>query len=408
MVVAEDPCLKRYLQGLAEKTAYCNRYVLDGFFGYVGVKPREAVAFQRGDPLNYRFVDLVYEWLSKSGNSVSSMRTKMGCIRGFFVANRSPLPRDKHRFHSEKVPVAGELTVEEFKKILSKSNLVYRAAFLVMFQSGSGVGELLYINEKLVGHVWSEVRKGSRFVRLNMPGRKANRNVRPYYTFIGGDAVEALKHLFHSQGWRKDSVLFMNQYGAPLSAGSLQNYFRSQATKLGFIQPKTYPCLRCGEETVKRRGKVDRNYRIYYLCVSCGKVNMSSDFGLSQRDVGGIRYRMRTHELRDLFRTEWSRAQTYFGVASYASEFFMGHSIDPLKYNKIMSDKTFGLQQYRKALPMLNILSEDPRKIERSEVQDQLEASEAKVDALGREVSRIRKILEDPRLVSWLERQDKE
>jgi len=56
-----------------------------------------------------------------------------------------------------------------------------------------------------------------------------------------------------------------------------------------------------------------------------------------------------------------------------------------------MRDKSYGLEQYRKALPMLNILSEDPRKISRSEVHEQLEASEAKVDVLSKEVAELRR-----------------
>jgi len=75
------------------------------------------------------------------------------------------------------------------------------------------------------------------------------------------------------------------------------------------------------------------------------------------------------------------------------AKFCMGHGsqIDPNKYDKIMHDLPATLAEYRKALPFLNILSEDPRKISRSEVQDQLEASEAKVDVLSKEVAELRR-----------------
>jgi len=148
-----DEALRKYLEGLAESTAYNNKYVLRDFFGFEGLEPYEAVEWQRKNPLSYRFLDEAYKWLKESGNLVGSMKTKLGVVRGFFVANRVPLPKDKHRFHSVKAPVMGDLSVDEFRKILSKSNFVYRAAFLVMFQSGSGVKELVHINSKLASHV---------------------------------------------------------------------------------------------------------------------------------------------------------------------------------------------------------------------------------------------------------------
>jgi len=323
--------------------------VLEDFFEFAGLEPAEAVAWQKNHPLNPRFLEEAYRWLKESENRISSKKTKIGVLRGFFIANWCQLPKDRHRFHSDKAPVMDDLTVEEFRAILRRSNFVYRSAFLMMFQSGSGVGELLYMNSDLASYIWSEVRRGANIIRLNMPGRKAKRNIQPYYTFIGGDAVETLRLLFHSRGWREDNVLFRSKHGKPLTASCLQNYFRWQAIALGFIKAHSFPCLKCGGDTVRHRGTVDGEYVVYYFCLQCHAKNLSADYHLKPKQVAGIRYRMRTHELRDLFRTEWHRAQTYFGVDPEAGEFFMGHSGDPLKYDKIMRDKSYGLEQYRKA-----------------------------------------------------------
>jgi len=410
----EDATVKRYASGLAATTAKTRLPVLKSFLEFVGLEPTEAVEFQRKNPMSYRFVDLAYDWLKGRNLQISSMQTKMGTLRGFFLANRAPLPKDRHRFHSEKAPVVAELTVEEFRKIVVSCNLTYRAAYMVQFQSGSGVGELLYINTELADHIWDEIKKGKQIIRLNLPGRKSNRNVRPYYSFIGSDAVDTLKQLFYSRGWKRDSVLFRSEYGEPLSKDSLQTYFRNRAFKLGLIKRHTFPCLDCGGETVRRQRKVDGVSGVYYLCTVCHVEKPSSEFKVSHRVRGGIRYRMRTHELRDLFRTEWHRAQTYFGVDPDAGEFFMGHMVDPLKYDKIMRDKSYGLEQFRKAVSMLNVLSEDPRKVDRSDVQNQLEASEAKVDVLSKEVAVLRRevelgreakeLLTDPEVLAYLKR----
>ncbi len=299
----------------------------------------------------------------------------------------------------------GELTVEEFRKIVLNCNATYAAAFMVQFQSGSGVGELQYINVELADHVWDEVRRAKRIIKLNLPGRKANRNVHPYYTFIGSDAIDCLKRLFQSRGWKRDSVLFRTERGDPISANSLQGYFRKHAMQLGLISAKTPACVDCGGQTVKRRVQKEGD-KTFYLCVECGSEKSAESYGISKGDYSGIRYRMRTHELRDLFKTEWHRASAVFGVDLHAADFFMGHTVDALMYDKLMRDKVFALDQYQKAMPMLNILSDDPRRMSRTEVHKQLEASEAKVDALAKELGELRKkmkVLDDPKLLEILD-----
>jgi len=377
-----DGCVRRWLDGLSPRSVRSHLPLLLKFFGFCGVSAVEAVEFQRVNALSYRFVDAVYEWFNGQNLGAGTKRFRASMVRGFFLANRVPLPKDKHRFRSEKAKVVGELTVDEFRKIVVSCNLTYKAAFLIQFQSGSGVGELLYINESLAPHVWDEVRKGQKIIRLVMPGRKQNRNVHPYYSFIGTDAVDALRQLFHSRGWKQDSVLFRTLRDDPVSANSLQTYFRSQAVKLGLIKSETPKCLKCGAETVKQRFRKNGANKTHYLCTSCHCSLPSSEYGISQNMWGGVRYRMRTHELRDLFRTEFHRAQTYNGADSACGEFFMGHSIDKLKYDKIMRDKTYALEQYRRAMPFLNVLSEDPRKVERAEVDSELTFLRKKVSEL--------------------------
>lgn len=397
-----DVALKRYLDSLSPRSRVNRLSVLDRFFGFCGVSVSEAVSFQRADPSSYRFVDSAYEWLDRSGITVSTKRTQMGSIRGLFIVNRCPLPMDRHRFRSEVVPVVGDLSVDEFRKIVVASNVTYRPAFLVAFQGGCGVGELCYINTHHADYVFDEVRKGRQIIRLSLPGRKQQRNIFPYYTFVGSDAVEALRQLFYSRGWKRDNVLFRNERGEPVSGACYQTYFRAMALKLGLIRRKTPNCLDCGGETVRKRSRATGKDLVYYLCVGCQRIRPASDYGRDHKDFGSIRYRMKTHEIRDLFRTEFHRAQTYAGADADCAEFFMGHSIDALKYDKIMRDRKYALEQYRKALPWLNLLSENPRVVDRSEVQDQLEAGRAesravseKMVKLERELAEIRAALKE-------------
>jgi hypothetical protein len=41
--------------------------------------------------------------------------------------------------------------------------------------------------------------QGEEIVKVNLPGRKKNKNKRRFYTFIGGDAVDAIKQGFLSR-----------------------------------------------------------------------------------------------------------------------------------------------------------------------------------------------------------------
>lgn len=367
----DDPAVQLWLSGLAESTKANRLPLIQRFFKFVGVKPSVAVEWQRKNPMSYKFVDGLYDWVDKDGNlGANTKKDRVSIGRGFFLASRVPLPKDtrNRRFHSDKVPVLTELSVDDFRKILLSSNVMYRAAMLTQFQSGSGVGELLFINEFHADFVWDEVRKGKRTIKLDMPGRKSARNVRSYYTFIGVDAVEALKRHFASLGWQKDDVLFKNEMGEPLKQGSYSTYFRNQAIKAGVVQAKSWPCSKCSGETVKRQLKYGDGRRTFYVCVVCGHKNRPEDVGLSAQNWGGIRYKVRTHEMRDTFRTQCHYAQRYNGLDGDCPEFWMGHDIDPLKYDKIMKDVKSTLLEYRKALPYLNILTEEPLKVSRNEV----------------------------------------
>lgn len=393
MSFIDDPCVRRWVKGLAASTVENRLPLMEDFFRFIGTRPSEAVDYMRKHPSDYKYVDLLHDWVD--GNkylSVSSKMQRVSTGRGLFLANRAPLPKVwRHRFHSDKEPVICDLSVDDFKKILSSCSLSFRAAFLVQFQSGSGIGELLYINTHHAEQVWNEIMMGKRIIQLSMPGRKHNRNTRPYYTFIGADAIKALKNLFHSRGWKKDTVLFRNQYRKPITAQNLHTYFRNHAIKLGIIKQFTLPCPGCGGETVRQRKTVDKVRQILYVCTSCDGEFKPSEVGVSSNVKGGIRYKMKTHELRDLFRTEWHRAQTYAGVDADAGNFFMGHTIDALKYDKIMRDKSYGLEQYRKALPFLNILSEDPRVVKRSEIESRLESRDAEIEVLRKEMNSMRR-----------------
>lgn len=374
-----DPSIQKYLSRLSQKTA-ANRYpILKVFFNHVGIAPSEAVAWQRQHPGDYELLDKAFDWLDSDVHlGYHSKRNRYYAIRGFFRKNRAAMPvDDTPRFHTEKQRVDGHLTVDELKQILHSCNLMYRCIFLMMFQGGLGCEALEYVNVTQASDVRRRVLENQPFIQLQLPGRKQNRNLKGYYTFIGYDSIETLRQYFHSRSYRKDTVLFRSERGLPVSHVCIHAYFKEHVIRTGLVKRYTPRCLDCGGETVKQRKVIRKQVKLRYSCVTCGGSRDCSDYKkvFNHNVRGGVRYGKNPHELRDLFLTEWHRS----GADLDAANFMMGHTIDPLGYDKIMRDEDYARAQYRKAAPYLNILSENPRVIDKLEVNQQLETQQQQI-----------------------------
>jgi len=162
----------------------------------------------------------------------------------------------------------------------------------------------------LVKGLRDEPRNGMpHIIKVDLPGRKMLKFEKEYYTFIGPDAIEAVRSWILQRP--KAETIFTDQYGKPLTKSSLRKYWLRHLRKLGIIGPQT-------------KGS-DKGYRT-------GK-------GL--------------HEVRDVFRSLWEKTTANKKIA----EFMMGHVIDPLEYNKAYRDVKWARGEYEKALPFLDIMS---------------------------------------------------
>ena len=258
-------------------------------------------------------LDLLQQWVLSKRLRRNSKRFAYSSVRSFFMHNRAPLPVDRSfRVKGDLPKVAGTLTLEELSMLLSGVNVLYRAVFLSMFQGGMGAAALVYWSETGFESLVDKLDRGVHPVRVDLPGRKRVRNERTFYTFLGRDAVEALRKWLGKRG-REPGAIFINQYGHAVTKTALRRYWRLHLRRLGLIaRPK----------------RVDTS----------------------------IRYGKNQHEMRDLFRSRWQKS----AAAGEATEFFMGHVIDPNEYNKAFRDKDYAAEQYLRAEPWLNILSEDP------------------------------------------------
>lgn len=279
--------------------------------------PDGLVKFQREASNSERYVilDLLQQHVREIPGRYNYKMKPYTTVRSFFKHNRAELPRDVFSPRAEVPPVMGTLTIEEVKLVVLSSKPVYQAVFLCILQGGMDeAGIVDWSNtgyEALVDALpeLRELRRENRVYRIALPGRKKYRNIKPFYTYVGSDAIDALENWLKRRPRHAEAV-FVNQYGEPATEMGIRTYWTRKLKRLGLIEP--------GPPGHK-----------------------------------GNRYGKNPHEVRDVFRSQWEKSPAKGGVA----EFMMGHQIDPLEYNKAFRDEAWTLREYKKALPMLQIMS---------------------------------------------------
>ncbi len=274
-----------------------------------GLSPDGLVEYQRVHK-DYVVVEALERWLTTEHRGLrwSSMNNAWTVVRSFFLHNRAMLPADPTFQIRSDVPVSeGTLTVEELRAVCLASNRMYRAVFLSMVQGGLGPGELLWWSS----HGRRELEAGldGDSLMVSLPGRKRNRNKRSYYTRLGADAMKALRDYYEVR--HDGEAIFVSRVGTPLNYDSLATYWMGRLRDLGLVtKDKSIDLKR------ERTGK-------------------------------------NLHEMRDVFRTRWHIS----GADPLCAEFQMGHTIDALGYNKFMDYHDYTAEEYAKAEPLLNIIS---------------------------------------------------
>ena len=290
----------------------------------------------------YSLLDKVQTWVSSHRGRQGTKRVRYSQMRSFFAHNRAALPDDPGYTPRSEVPaVVGELSAEEIKQVLLSSNKLYRAIFLSMFQGALDLEMFSYWNRTGWVELRDQLTQNMDPVKISLPGRKLNRNIKPYYTFITTDAIKALRDYLPKQLPREREFIFINQAGPGVSKIAIRNYFRRHLKQLGIVQGYA-----TGDKHIQ------------------------------------VRYGKNPHEMRDTFRSLWEKSP----ASGTVSEYLMGHTIDPLGYNKSYTDEAFYRNEYIKASKFLNLLS-------RSDPYGLVEGSE--VDKLQRDNDELRRQLEN-------------
>jgi integrase len=343
--IEENQTVNQWFNRLSPNTARVARSNLNSWMNWIKVNGSKFKDYSLDDLVEYQkqtdngnrfdILDtLVQPYLKSLNLRASTKKLIYANIRSFFLHNRAELPTDPSlRIRSEKEPVKGDLTVEEIKKAILASKPTYQAAFLCMFQGAMDQEMFTYWNKNGWKQLQRNLKDDPDIIRIDLPGRKLSRNVRGYYTFIGLDSIEALKNWLQHRPENAEAIL-TDQFGKPLTKTGLRHYWTRLLRRLGIV-----PAAKRGRGTKTGKG---------------------------------------LHEMRDVFRSQWSLSPADHRVAEYV----MGHQIDSLEYDKSYRNIRYFKGEYRKALPKLQIISsgEPFGRVDESEVEQ-----------LKKEVEKLRK-----------------
>jgi len=313
--------VENWLSRLAKTSARNNGYIFRAWIDWMpehggafkGMTPDELIQFQKEADNSHRYeiLDVLQRYVNSLEGMRQSSKTKAySVVRSFFSHNRAELPRDPtFIIRSDVEKVRGTLTVEEIRDMVLSSSTLYRAIFLSIFQSGMGLEEFSHWNTHGLQSLREQLRGDPEIVRVDLPGRKIRKNKDPYFSFIGLDAINAIRDYLRIRPEGGDAI-FLSQFRGPVSSKSATVYWGRHLVKLGLIVP-------------------------------------------TPEKGGAARYGKNMHEIRDVFRSQWEKSPAKASVA----EFIMGHVVDPLEYNKAHRDEAWTREQYTLALPMLQIMS---------------------------------------------------
>ena len=399
--------VSEWLGSVAESTAGRYLVVFSGFMdwieggnsvleldGYAGSLPGRLLGFQkvlnRNGEGRKAILRASYSYIKGVGNErrwrTGYRKKVLSTIRSFMVyhLDETGYPKEKNTkiasvLRSSQKKAKKTLSLVELKQVAIKSSHMYRAVIKGMLVSGMGMDEIVEFSNQgmsvLKEAMMNPVDDG--VIEIYLGPRKMNVE-NEFYVYIGGGAYRELRNwlkvrekkesIFNdpdlkarrekrSQGVREfpDSIFVTNTY-TPLSTKGLYMYFSRKIEQLGFIEKK-------------------------------------------ENGTTGTRYEKNPHQIRSLFRTQWSKSRRNPDIGEY----FMGHTVDSLDYNRAHNESDYRINEYLSALPYLDMDSERAfGQVDEAEVEslnNQIKVMQAQIDSMKPYVEIFKRMTKDGEIV---------
>ncbi len=359
---AKDPLVVEWLGSVAKSTAGRYIIVFSGFLerieagyssleleGYPGSLPNKLLELQkelnRNGERRKAILRSSYSYVKTVGNErmwrTNYRRKILSTIRSFFVYHLDEygFPKESYRkiisvLKSPLRKVEKRLSLVELNQVAIKSTPMYRAVIKGMLVSGMGEDEIVRFSNQGISVLEEAMANpvDDELIEIYLGPRKSNVD-KSFYVYIGGGAYRELKKWLKvrekierrfndpelkarrerdAQGVREfpDSIFVTNTF-TPLSTSGLYTYFSRKMEQLGFIEKE-------------------------------------------EKGGPGTRYNKNPHQIRSKFRTQWSMSRMNPDIGEY----FMGHTVDSLDYNRAHDDRDYRMGEYLRALPYLDIDNE--------------------------------------------------
>jgi len=341
--------VKHYLSRLQPNTRPVTESILNNFFEWMAENggefkdftPDQLLAYQKQNK-NYEILDMIQAWIRDNDHLRAKTKQRYySAVTSLFTHNRVFLPPDPSYKtpRADTPPVGNALNLDEIIRIIQASPPVYRAVITCMAQGFMGAHEVVYWSNHGYESLVQQLEEGVHPIKITLPGRKTN--PKPFYTFVGRDAVNEIKRYF-KQRPDTDEAIFLTRFKTPISEDTLRKYWNFKLKQLGIVTP--------------RRGV---------------------------EHPRAVRYGKSPHRIRHVMRSRWRLT----GCDPEVCEFFMGHDLDQYGYDKSpeLYPEWFE-EQYLKAEPWLNILSEDPEKVNVRELHKLRQDYERRLAAMREEI----------------------
>ena len=422
--VESNPLAARYLRSLKSDEHYAAPRALFRFFRWLRQQPgwmqangtgEVEFALQkqgrcRTDRQRAELEELLLDFLNSEIRGTRNYKLKFyNAVHGLLKFHRVQLPNSSpERIIADTEAVEGSLSLGEVYKIIGACKPRERAIFTMMFQGFMDEHRFVEFNKNGWAKLEPQIRENHDWWIFKWSHRK--KNDKPYFVIWhrSWDGPKMLQEYLKERGTPRRigtdergqpvyEPIFLNRQGLPFNKDNLQHAWIEASTRAGVVERIKPYCKLCGGRMQKTRRYINGASRKRYEC-RCGNIQDAREFYCQ---FFHVRYGKHLHELRDTLKTN---LPTLAGVDRVHVNFFAGHKIDSLDYEKLREAEKNPMlmekiqQDWLKTEPFLNLWSHGGISIAATQKQQEMENDITKLKAekedLRRDVELLKKLVD--------------